>query len=29
MDHTGHIGVLTQPDRFADLVSGFVHAQHH
>jgi 3-oxoadipate enol-lactonase len=29
MDHTGHIGVLTQPERFADLVSGFVHAQHH
>jgi pimeloyl-ACP methyl ester carboxylesterase len=26
MEHTGHIGMLTQPDRFADLVGGFVHA---
>lgn len=26
---TGHIGVLTQPDRFADLVSEFVYANHH
>lgn len=25
---TGHIGVLTQPERFANLVSGFVHACH-
>lgn len=23
---TGHLGLLTQPDRFADAVSGFVHA---
>jgi 3-oxoadipate enol-lactonase len=28
LTHTGHIGVLTQPARFADLVSGFVHAHH-
>jgi 3-oxoadipate enol-lactonase len=28
-DRTGHIGVLTQPDRFADIVGGFVHANHH
>lgn len=26
---TGHIGVLTQPDRFADIISGFVHAHDH
>jgi pimeloyl-ACP methyl ester carboxylesterase len=26
MPGTGHIGVLTQPDRFADIISGFVHA---
>jgi 3-oxoadipate enol-lactonase len=26
LEGTGHIGVLTQPDRFADLVGGFVHA---
>jgi pimeloyl-ACP methyl ester carboxylesterase len=26
---TGHIGMLTQPDRFARLVSDFVHANHH
>jgi 3-oxoadipate enol-lactonase len=29
LEGTGHIGVLTQPDRFADLVGGFVDAQHH
>jgi 3-oxoadipate enol-lactonase len=29
MDRTGHIGMLTQPDRFASIVSGFVHANHH
>jgi pimeloyl-ACP methyl ester carboxylesterase len=29
MRHTGHIGVLTRPDRFAELVGGFVHARHH
>lgn len=28
LDRTGHIGVLTQPDRFADLVGGFLDAQH-
>jgi 3-oxoadipate enol-lactonase len=28
LTQTGHIGVLTQPDRFAELVSGFVHAHH-
>jgi pimeloyl-ACP methyl ester carboxylesterase len=26
---TGHLGMLTQPDRFARLVSEFVHAHHH
>jgi pimeloyl-ACP methyl ester carboxylesterase len=26
---TGHLGVLTQPKRFAQLVSDFVHANHH
>ena len=25
---TGHIGVLTQPGKFADIVTGFVHAHH-
>jgi pimeloyl-ACP methyl ester carboxylesterase len=29
MTGTGHLGVLTQPDRFATLVSDFVHAHHH
>jgi 3-oxoadipate enol-lactonase len=28
LPHTGHIGVLTQPARFAETVSGFVHAHH-
>jgi pimeloyl-ACP methyl ester carboxylesterase len=28
LSHTGHIGVLTQPARFAETISGFVHAQH-
>jgi len=28
LPQTGHIGVLTQPARFAETVSGFVHAQH-
>lgn len=27
MDRTGHIGVLTQPERFARIVTDFVHAQ--
>jgi 3-oxoadipate enol-lactonase len=26
---TGHLGVMTQPDRFADVVGKFVHAHHH
>jgi pimeloyl-ACP methyl ester carboxylesterase len=26
---TGHMGMLTQPSAFADIVSGFVHAHHH
>jgi pimeloyl-ACP methyl ester carboxylesterase len=26
---TGHIGLMTQPDRFAQLVSNFVHANHY
>jgi pimeloyl-ACP methyl ester carboxylesterase len=29
IERTGHMGVLTQPDRFADIVTGFVHAHHH
>ncbi len=29
MNATGHLGVLTQPERFATLVSEFVHANHH
>jgi pimeloyl-ACP methyl ester carboxylesterase len=29
IQRTGHIGVLTQPDRFADLITGFAHAHHH
>ena len=29
MSATGHLGVLTQPERFATLVSEFVHANHH
>jgi 3-oxoadipate enol-lactonase len=27
-DRTGHLGVITQPERFARLVSEFVHASH-
>jgi 2-hydroxy-6-oxonona-2,4-dienedioate hydrolase len=29
MNATGHLGVLTQPERFATLVSEFVHANRH
>jgi pimeloyl-ACP methyl ester carboxylesterase len=29
MGRTGHIGMLTQPDRFARIVCDFVHANHH
>lgn len=29
MPHTGHMGLLTQPARFADIVSDFAHAHHH
>jgi pimeloyl-ACP methyl ester carboxylesterase len=29
LPRTGHMGLLTQPDRFADVVTGFVHAHHH
>ena len=28
LERTGHIGVLTQPERFAEIVSEFVHAHH-
>jgi pimeloyl-ACP methyl ester carboxylesterase len=28
LQRTGHIGLLTQPAHFADVVSGFVHANH-
>jgi pimeloyl-ACP methyl ester carboxylesterase len=29
MTDTGHIGMLTQPERFAQIVGGFVHAHYH
>ena len=29
MNRTGHIGMLTQPERFANIVCSFVHANHH
>jgi 3-oxoadipate enol-lactonase len=29
MNDTGHIGMLTQPARFANIVCSFVHANHH
>jgi len=29
LPHTGHMGLLTQPSAFAELVSGFAHAHHH
>jgi pimeloyl-ACP methyl ester carboxylesterase len=29
LERTGHMGLLTQPVRFADIVTGFVHAHHH
>ena len=29
LPRTGHMGLLTQPETFADVVSGFVHAHHH
>lgn len=29
MEGTGHLGLVTQPDRFARIVSTFVHASHH
>jgi pimeloyl-ACP methyl ester carboxylesterase len=29
LEGTGHIGVLTQPERFANLISGFAHAHNH
>jgi pimeloyl-ACP methyl ester carboxylesterase len=28
MDRTGHLGMLTQPDRFARIVRDFIHASH-
>lgn len=28
MERTGHLGALTQPERFAELVSGFVNGKH-
>jgi pimeloyl-ACP methyl ester carboxylesterase len=27
IDRTGHIGLVTRPDRFADMVADFIHAQ--
>jgi pimeloyl-ACP methyl ester carboxylesterase len=29
MTDTGHLGLITQPERFAAIVGGFVHAHHH
>jgi 3-oxoadipate enol-lactonase len=29
IDGTGHMAMLTQPARFADIITGFVHAHHH
>jgi pimeloyl-ACP methyl ester carboxylesterase len=29
MERSGHLGMLTQPTRFADIVAGFVDANHH
>jgi pimeloyl-ACP methyl ester carboxylesterase len=29
LERTGHIGVLTSPQRFANLISGFIHAHSH
>jgi 3-oxoadipate enol-lactonase len=29
LPRTGHMGLLTQPSAFAEIVSGFVHAHHH
>lgn len=29
LERSGHIGMLTQPVRFADIVAEFVHANHH
>lgn len=29
MERTGHIGIVTRPDRFSSLVCGFVHANYH
>jgi pimeloyl-ACP methyl ester carboxylesterase len=29
LERTGHIGLLTRPDRFASLVGDFVHASSH
>ena len=29
LPQTGHMGLITQPAMFADVVSGFVHAHHH
>ena len=29
IERSGHIGMLTRPARFAGIVTGFVHANHH
>jgi pimeloyl-ACP methyl ester carboxylesterase len=29
LEGTGHIGMVTQPGRFAEIVSSFIHANHH
>lgn len=29
LERSGHIGIITRPERFADIVSGFVHAHNH
>lgn len=29
MERSGHLGLITRPTRFAEIVNGFVHADHH
>ena len=29
LERSGHIGLLTQPARFAEIVTGFMNANHH
>jgi hypothetical protein len=29
LERSGHIGLITRPERFAEMVGGFVHANSH